>query len=432
MLHEITLKNFKLFDETGVAINPGRITVFIGPNGTGKSSVLQALGLIKQGVLAGSGYFKLDGPVVFADFYDLMHHGPLTAHPSIEVTGPVGMHPPFMPAGGVFSYGFSFDSRGLIDQRFSMTADGNLVLSGEVTRDQGVMPALPDPFPTSGDFAVTMHTMMNFDRPLALNMILGQLDAARTREMQLKAEQWAESIPRCLRSVYVVPALRGFERPAYLQLENPVDEPDLAMLGSLEQRAQGAVTLLIHDRSVEDKVAGWLARVTGRIASRKGAAQLHVVLETFSADGGDRTKRVKLVHDGFGSNQLVYVFTQMAAAGNSTTICIDEPEIHLHPAAQAHLTEVLVDIAHAEDQQLILTTHSEHILMGLLTAVAKGTLAAEDLKVYYFTREGDAARVERLEVTENGQIKGGLKGFFEAEIDAMDRYMKAQFQKLSK
>lgn len=150
-----------------------------------------------------------------------------------------------------------------------------------------------------------------------------------------------------------------------------------------------------------------------------------MVLETFSAGEGDRTKRVKLVHDGFGSNQLVYVFTQMAAARKSTTICIDEPEIHLHPAAQARLTEVLVDIARDEDQQLILTTHSEHILMGLLTAVAKGTLAAEELKVYYFTREGDAARVERLEVNENGQIKGGLKGFFEAEMNAMDRYLKA-------
>ena len=102
----------------------------------------------------------------------------------------------------------------------------------------------------------------------------------------------------------------------------------------------------------------------------------------------------------------------------------------MHPAAQALLTDTLVDIAHAEDQQLILTTHSEHILMGLLTSVARGDLTPDELRVYYFTRGDGAAKVERLEVNDNGQIKGGLKGFFEAETASMDRYMQAQFQKL--
>lgn len=68
-------------------------------------------------------------------------------------------------------------------------------------------------------------------------------------------------------------------------------------------------------------------------------------------------------------------------------------------------------IANTETQQFILTTHSEHILMGLLTAVAEGKLEADDLAVYYFTRKGDTAKAERLEVTSNGQIHGGLKGF---------------------
>ncbi|MEK7216100.1 MAG: AAA family ATPase [Chloroflexota bacterium] len=433
MLHEITLKNFKLFDEKGVTLSPGRITVFIGPNGTGKSSVLQALGIIKQSVVGSGGVLKLDGPAVFADYADLMHHGSPATMPSIDVTGPVGPHPPFMPVGGAFSYGFLFDSYGLFSQSFFMKADGDPVIAGEVTKThEGTVHTTPSEFRIADDVAVRMAASMNFGRPLSLSAVFGQADALRAREAQLSASQWSDSIPRCLGSIYVVPALRGFERLAYPQLPNPGEEKDLAMLGSLEKRAEGAATMLLHDRSIEDKVAEWLERVTGRVASRKGAGQYQVVLETTSADEGRRTKKIKLVHDGFGSNQLVYVFTQMAAAGKSTTICIDEPEIHLHPAAQARLTDVLVDIAEVEDQQLILTTHSEHILMGLLTAVAKGSLASDDLRIYYFTREGDAAKMERLDVTENGQVKGGLKGFFEAGIDEMDRYMQAQFQKLAK
>ena len=48
MITNITLENFKCFRR--VEINPKRLTVLIGPNGTGKSSVLQALLLLKQSV----------------------------------------------------------------------------------------------------------------------------------------------------------------------------------------------------------------------------------------------------------------------------------------------------------------------------------------------------------------------------------------------
>ena len=52
MITNITLENFKCFRQ--VSINPKRLTVLIGPNGTGKSSVLQALLLLKQSVGADS------------------------------------------------------------------------------------------------------------------------------------------------------------------------------------------------------------------------------------------------------------------------------------------------------------------------------------------------------------------------------------------
>ena len=51
---------------------------------------------------------------------------------------------------------------------------------------------------------------------------------------------------------------------------------------------------------------------------------------------------------------------------------IEEPEIHLHPKAQAELAEVLTEVALEEDKQVIMTTHSEHITGRLLTLVAEG------------------------------------------------------------
>ena len=56
--------------------------------------------------------------------------------------------------------------------------------------------------------------------------------------------------------------------------------------------------------------------------------------------------------------QLIY---QLITADKLATVLIEEPEIHLHPKAQAELAEVLADTAKAEDKQIIMTTHSEHL-----------------------------------------------------------------------
>ncbi len=75
----------------------------------------------------------------------------------------------------------------------------------------------------------------------------------------------------------------------------------------------------------------------------------------------------------------------------------------------------------------MLTTHSEHVLMGLLTAVADGRLSPADLAVYELRREGSASRAERLEVNEYGQIAGGLGGFLEVDVDQLGKLIEARF-----
>src|SRR5438105_3812401 len=72
MLTEVAVQNFKLFDDDGVTIHPGTVTVLLGPNGTGKSSLMQSLLLLKQSV--GSAALLFQGPYLsLGSFKDVVH-----------------------------------------------------------------------------------------------------------------------------------------------------------------------------------------------------------------------------------------------------------------------------------------------------------------------------------------------------------------------
>ena len=105
---------------------------------------------------------------------------------------------------------------------------------------------------------------------------------------------------------------------------------------------------------------------------------------------------------------------------------IEEPEIHLHPKAQADLASVLVEEAKSNGKQIMMTTHSEHVVGRLLTLVAEGKLPANELAIYSFEKdETGVCSASEIEVTDRGQVTGGLKSFFETDLDELRRYVEA-------
>jgi predicted ATPase len=87
---------------------------------------------------------------------------------------------------------------------------------------------------------------------------------------------------------------------------------------------------------------------------------------------------------------------------------------------------VLADEAKAENKQIIMTTHSEHILGRLLTLVAEKKLSPDELAIYAFEKdEQGICTANEIEVVEDGRVKGGIKDFFETELEELDRYIRA-------
>ncbi len=171
------------------------------------------------------------------------------------------------------------------------------------------------------------------------------------------------------------------------------------------------------DSNLEDYVGGYLEELFK--VKKIGVKVIPPdTVEMYSRVRKGRT--TLMASEGGGVNRAAVLFTVLGLAGRGSTILVEEAETNLHPQAQYKLAKILAKIAREELKQLVVATHSEHILPGILNSIAGGELSLDDIAVYYMSKSEDGeGNVEKLEVNEHGRVKGGLPGFFEAEIEEL-------------
>ncbi len=202
-----------------------------------------------------------------------------------------------------------------------------------------------------------------------------------------------------------IPVRRGFTKPYYgtIPLQSQITTED------------EIATLLATNGELSVRVSHYLEEIVDRIFSIRftpGTANFYLQTRdknnSFIAD---------IVNEGLGTNQLMTMLAKILYSNNQT-ICIDEPEIHLHPSIINRFVASLVEISNNEEKQFVLSTHSEQFLAALLRQVSEGKLVPEDLCVYYLTKDKKGTtQFERQAVNAHGQIKGGYKSFLDAEMD---------------
>jgi len=127
---------------------------------------------------------------------------------------------------------------------------------------------------------------------------------------------------------------------------------------------------------------------------------------------------------GFGISYAIPIVVAGLLAKPDTMLLIENPESHLHPMAQSEMGKFLTRVA-AAGVQVILETHSDHILNGIRVAVKHGLLAPEDLSIQFFGyREGALGHtVTSLKIYKDGGIDTWPEGFFDqTEKDLMELF----------
>ena len=119
------------------------------------------------------------------------------------------------------------------------------------------------------------------------------------------------------------------------------------------------------------------------------------------------------MHTGFGLTQVLPIVVAALSASAGGVMLIENPEVHLHPAGQAQIGQFLADVARAGVQVLV-ETHSDHVLNGIRRAVKTGRLAPEQVAIHFFRpRSDDGAQVHSPILDEAGNIDVWPEGFFD-------------------
>jgi hypothetical protein len=195
-------------------------------------------------------------------------------------------------------------------------------------------------------------------------------------------------------------------------------------------------TLVTGSQDLVDRVSDWMqspAKLgTGYAVARKAYQEFDPNQPVLQPVGPIR-KRAQLVDSnglilhpqdvGVGISQVlpVVVATQ---DGSASVVCIEQPELHIHPAVQVGLGDLFIDGALNQGLSFLIETHSEHLILRLLRRIREATEMASNaieeppspalIGVYYLSKRDGAVSIDEIPVTKDGDFaKPWPQGFFD-------------------
>ena len=139
---------------------------------------------------------------------------------------------------------------------------------------------------------------------------------------------------------------------------------------------------------------------------------------------GDRKRKGalrNLIDVGYGVSQVLPLITELLRTDGVGQFLLQQPEVHLHPQAQAALGTLFCQVA-AAGRQLIVETHSDHLIDRIRMDVRDGKtdLKPEDVRVLYFERDGLDVKIHEIWYDQMGNLvntPSGYRSFFMQEVE---------------
>ena len=176
--------------------------------------------------------------------------------------------------------------------------------------------------------------------------------------------------------------------------------------------------VLKHYLEAYGKAAGLFDEISIRRLGRRDSEPFQIQVRKFS--GRLKGPYRNLIDVGYGVSQVLPIVTELLRDDVSRMFLMQQPEVHLHPSAQAALGSLFCQIA-GPKRQLVVETHSDHLMDRVRMDVRDGVagLKPSDVSILYFERNDLDVKVHSLEIDKEGNILGapdGYRSFFMEEV----------------
>ena len=140
-----------------------------------------------------------------------------------------------------------------------------------------------------------------------------------------------------------------------------------------------------------------------------------------------------IIDVGYGVSQILPILVQILNPSisqsprrmpkNSTFSLLQQPEVHLHPRAQAEFSSLLVKLANKGTQSFVVETHSDYMIDRARIEIRKGTICPEDVSLIYFEPKGNIVRVHNIHFDKMGNMDGEPSYYRKFFLKESDRLM---------
>jgi ABC-type ATPase involved in cell division len=426
MLKRIELENFRIFAER-VSLQLRPITVLIGRNSAGKSTLIKFLLMLQQSLDASEeDFLKTDGDrVKLGDFSQLRNS---------------------RRGSGKLQFKLEYSTNDLPDRKEMALFLGSksikrksAALTDELRLQLTIPPESQIPQPNSADVSVsglvayrsrsrigTHHVNVVLDGEEVLREV-GQLRNSEISLLRFPArssapekaiqrvfsDRFLSSIRHELSSMQHLGAVRE-ESSRVILASNPPS-------GTVGQRGQFALPHLREIMNEGGEKADFVQKQLADIADvtdlRFKSAGRGYVADAMATNV--RTNMKSYLSDfGFGVGQCLPIVVQGAITSPGTLMMVEQPESQLHPTAQLSLGSFFCDLWKDFGVTTLIETHSSQLILRLRTLVAEGNLDTSDVTLAYVdVDESKTPTILNLEIEEGGRLKKGLPmEFFGADV----------------
>jgi predicted ATPase len=454
MIRDLNIKRFKAWEDSGT-IRLAPLTIFCGNNSSGKSSIAQFLLMLKQTVESSDRQSVLflgdkGSTVDLGTFSDIIHRHDTKQN---------------------LSFGFTFDTNtikftdlktsreygpfkhlrfnAVISQQEStqriIVEQCNYELLNGSTVQFSLVNSNGKYKLNSANYPLIKRQMRVWSLPHPENFFGFPDEAVAYYQNTGFLSDLSLSIKSLFKSIYYVGPLRNNPQRQY-QFAGDVPQ-DVGVNG--EKAINALLAAVEMGRSIspgfkkradrfDHLVARWLKDMqlidSFRVVPIADGRKEYEVKLKIQKDSSE----VLITDVGFGISQVLPVIVQCFYTPANSTLFFEQPEIHLHPSVQSHLGDVFIEAIHSREKgvdrntQIIVESHSEHLIRRIQRRVAENRLKVEEVAIYFIRQDNGKSKIEELKMDLFGNIINWPDNFFGSDLEDLSAMTDAAFERRKK